>query len=530
MATEGIQVKNDFLGFAPDPQIEKMAVYSAAEYEKKQIPEAAKIIGAIQSPSPDNNMAAADAIKKMSGVDQPQWMNVIQSVINMNPREAAIFMNGGADVPTQAFDANGKQWIKVFNERRTKQNPNGEERYYIDPENGRKLSRGELDKAGIGPIVSVQEIPVTQQNWYVAKGLQAKDAAQNQIAEWNKNQKISAATMRNGDLIRDTSDQLDKFYSDPAFVQMSVSPQVRELVGGINEMRTGNVNAVRNSAEMMKKSATGNRKASEVNDSIKQSGGITFGLNYNEGKGWTKADGTVATTDEIENASKAAQASLSSENQISSRKNDLLQRAQLAAANGQLKNIDAIQQVINLEYQKALAIQEIENAGGIGIARPSLAHEVGDSFSLAGVKNKMSRNYGELASFFGNQVQAFKDANPNKVPAVGDVEALIKSNPVVRESRLRTQADIERYLDKVEPAVNAVNAMNATNVVRQPTAEMTTTGGVGVAPTAVAGKPEVSPIAGAKAPTARESKPAATTTQESMADIRARLKKQREGQ
>lgn len=503
MDTTGIQVKKDFLGFQSDPQIDLMAKYSAEKYDKQYVPEAEKVVKAIQQPSPQSNIEAADAIQKMSGTDQPQWMNVLQSVINLNPREAAIFMNGGADVPTQAFDGSGKQWIKVFNERRSKQNPYGEERHYIDPETGKKYTRGELDKMGVGPVLSTQEIPVSQQNWYTAQGITAKQAAQAQIDRWNKTQTVAAEALINGPLIKDLSDQLEQSYNNPNFIKLSASPQVRELLAGVNEIRTGNSTAIRNSAETMKRFAKGDKKASEVNDSIKQTGGITFGLNYNEGKGWTNSEGKVVTVDDIEQAAKNAQSSLSSENQITSRKNDLLQKAQLAAAKGDLPSIDAIQNVINLEYQKSLAIQKIEDAGGIGIAKPSLAHEVGDSFSLAGVKNKMSANYGDLATLYGSQVKALKDSSPNKVPAIGDVEALIKSNPLVRESRAKTRASIEKYIADVEPVLKTITSTTPESVMRQPTAEMTSQG---VVPKMQ--QPEVSGApAGARPPKQEKSAP-----------------------
>ena len=524
MAEVGLKVDRDVLGYEPSPELKLMEASFARKHEEETAAPVQAFAQSLQQPSPENNIKAADALKKLSGVDQPQLMNAFYSVLRGNLRDVGIALTGGAPVPTQAYDSSGKEWIKVFNERRTEQNPNGEIRGYIDPSTGKKYTPDEIQALKVGPIMSVKEIPVQQQNFFAAQGITAKAAAQEQINSWLKNQKVAQAANANAPFLVDTANALEKELSDPNVIKMSVSGPGRELYAGINEMRTGNTSAISKSAETMKRFMKGDKKTNEVNDALKQGGGLNLGLQYHEGKGWTKSDGTVATEDDINQAASNAKSSMSSENAITARRDNLLQRAQLAAANGELKDIDRIQRIINLKYQQDIAIQDIENAGGIKIARPSLPHEVGDSFALLGVKNKLAKQYGELASVYSQTVADTMAQNPNSTPAIGTVEALLKNNPYVRQNREKTRADIERYIGEVEPMLSKIKG--ETTAIQQPSAEMTSTGG-GI-PRSVAPAPvELGVPAGAKKPKAEAAAPSPGSKIESMAEIRARLKQQR---
>jgi hypothetical protein len=464
--TTSLKPSSDFLGYEPSPEMQYFSSQLVKQYDEKNIPLGETIIKGINPQAdPDSRLQAAEALKKASGTDQPQWINAIQSALNLNPRDLMISLNGGANVPSQAWDTSGNRWTKVFNERKTAQNPLGEVRHYIDS-NGKQYSPEEAEKITGGPIVSLKEIPLTQQNFYKAKGILADKAAQTQAEEWNRNQKTGAVALANAPVIINTSNQLDSLYKQ--ILPLSVDPKTRELISGIGEMRTGNQKSYKSASDKLKEVAKGNVKVNNTEDLKNQTGGITFGFNINEKKQLVNADGTTANENDIERAMQNEQRSSTSDNNVLARKNDLLNRAQMAATKGELKNIDAIQMAINLEYQKALAINKIEQAGGIGIAKPTLPNEVGDSFSLAWVKNKINQDYGAMAQIFGNQVNNLSQTLKGVTPAIGQIEGMVSSDPNVLRLMDQSPKEIKATLKEFAPILEKIKAQEGTVITNQP--------------------------------------------------------------
>ena len=497
----GLKPANDFLGYEPSPEMQYFSSQLTKQYDEKNIPLGQAIIKGINPQADqDARLQAADALKKASGTDQPQWINAIQSALNLNPRDVMISLNGGANVPTQAWDSAGNNWTKVFNERKTAQNPNGEVRYYVDS-SGKQYSPEEAEKATGGPIVSLKEIPLTQQNFYKAKGVLAEKAAQTQAEEWNRVQKTGAIAAINAPVIIDTSNQLDSLYKQ--LLPLSIDPKTRELISGIGEMRTGNQKMYKSASDKLKEIVKGNSTAKNNEDLKNQTGGFTFGFNLNEKKQLVNSDGTTATANDIDKAMENEQRSSSSDNNVLARKNDLLNRAQMAAAKGELTNIDAIQMAINLEYQKSLAINKIEQAGGIGVAKPTLPQEVGDSFSLAWVKNRVNKDYGSLAQMYGDQVNTLRDSSRNTTPAIGQIENLVSNHPSVMQIMKQSPQEIKAFLKEAAPILNQIKAQEPTVVTNQPTVATP------IAPRANAQIPNTP--AGAKAPPTQIEIPAKKT-------------------
>ena len=500
-APTGLKPATDFLGYEPSPEMQYFSSQLTKQYDEKNIPLGQAIIKGINPQADqDARLQAADALKKASGTDQPQWINAIQSALNLNPRDVMISLNGGANVPTQAWDSAGNNWTKVFNERKTAQNPNGEVRHYVDS-SGKQYSPEEAEKFTGGPIVSLKEIPLTQQNFYKAKGVLAEKAAQTQAEEWNRNQKLGAVATLNAPVIIDSSNQLAPLYKE--ILPYSLDPKTRELLNGIGEMRTGNQKMYKSASDKLKEIVKGNSTAKNAEDLKNQTGGITFGFNLNEKKQLVNSDGTTATTSDIDKAVENEQRSSLSDNSVTARKNDLLNRAQLLAAKGDLKVIDAIQMVINLEYQKSLAINKIEQAGGIGVAKPTLPNEVGDSFSLAYVKNHVNKDYGVMAKMFGEQVNALRDSSRNTTPAVGQIESLVSNHPTVTQIMRQSPQEIKAFLKEAAPILDQIKAQDAATVTNQPNVATP------VAPRANAQIPNTP--AGAKAPPNQTEIPAKKT-------------------
>ena len=212
---------------------------------------------------------------------------------------------------------------------------------------------------------------------------------------------------------------------------------------------------------------------------------------------------------------------MSSTNAIESRQQDLLQRAQFAAANYDPVLINKIRQAINLEAQKSMAINAIESAGGIGVARPSLAHEVGDDFALAGVKNKMSENYGNLADYYGKKVSEFQQLYPGRTPGINDIANLMSQDPYIKESKKSAQQSMIDYSKKMEQFLREIKPQKETEIIGQPGSE-TTGPAIPRAPASL----EVGQPAGSRPPVAPKSATKPEQKIETIAEIRARLKAQ----
>jgi hypothetical protein len=268
-------------------------------------------------------------------------------------------------------------------------------------------------------------------------------------------------------------------------------------------MRTGNQKMYKSASDKLKEIVKGNSTAKNNEDLKNQTGGFTFGFNLNEKKQLVNSDGTIAKVDDIDKAMENEQRSSSSDNNVLARKNDLLNRAQMAATKGELKNIDAIQMAINLEYQKALAINKIEQAGGIGIAKPTLPNEVGDSFSLAWVKNKINQDYGAMAQIFGNQVNNLSQTLKGVTPAIGQIEGMVSSDPNVLRLMDQSPKEIKATLKEFAPILEKIKAQEGTAITNQPSVATP------IAPPANAQIPNEP--AGAKAPTTQTEVPAKKT-------------------
>ena len=464
----GLKAPKDALGYTPSPDLQYYQSQLSKEYDEKHAPLAEAIIrGVNPQADPQAKLAAADALKKATGVDQPQYMNAFQSIVNMNPRDLMISLNGGANVPSQAYDDKGNRWTKVFNERKTAANPYGEVRHYVDSQ-GKQYSPEEAEKVAGGAIVSLNEIPLAQQNFYKAKNILASRAATTQADEWNRAQKIGAVATANAPVIIDTSNQLNDLYKQ--ILPFSVDPKTRELLAGIGDMRTGNQRMLKTITEKLKEALKDNSVFKNNEDFRNQTGGFNFGFNLNEQKKLVNADGTNTSLKDIERASDSIQNSASTDNNVSARKADLMNRAQILAAKGELKNLDSIQMAINLEYQKALAINAIENAGGIGVAKPTLPHEVGDAFSLAWVKNRTNKDYGALAQMYGSQVKNLQATSRGNTPAVGDIETMVANHPDVVNGKRQAIQEISSFLKEAEPILSQIKNQSPSMIVGQPNA------------------------------------------------------------
>jgi len=475
MAEPTIKPDSQLLGYEPNPELQFLSSQLKQKYDQQYLPAAQSVMAGLKPDAQEEDrLKAAENMKKITGVDQPQLMNAFQSFMAGDPRSFSISMNGGADIPTQAYAPDGSTWTKVFNERKSTQNPNGEVRHYIDSE-GKRYSREQAEKLVGGPIVSVVEIPLQQQMAYAAAGVVAKDVAQAQGLEWNKRRNAGVTALRESGSIIDAASMLDDLvYNNPKVIKSSIKPEIRSLVAGIGQLATGDRKAFDSSVQQFNEFAEGKGSNSDWSDFKKNNAGISMGVNYNQGKGFSNSKGEKMDRRDLDRHINDVKNSMSSDNAIQARREELLQRAQFLATKNDPEVINLIQQGVNLEFQKALAIKKIEQAGGIGIAQPTLPNEVGDDFVLAGVKNKLNKNYGQLANVYGNQVQSLEGQYLNRAPAIGEVERLVNSNPLVSEIKAKNKDETINYSRETSKYLRELNPQPVAEVIAQPNVNQTT--------------------------------------------------------
>ena len=422
--------------------------------------------GASPNATGADRLAAGDALKNATGSTEFRPGDFIQSLVNFNPRDMYISATGGADVRTEAWDQGGNKYVKVFNQRKTTQNPNGEFRRY-ETIDGKALSSEDL-KGKL--IVSQVEVPLTQRPFYEAQGVTAKDVASSTAKNWLNIQNTSAAASLAAPELQAIAQQNTELLKK--LQPLSVDPQTRSLLAGVGELRTGNTQQLNSDIQKLQELRNGHGDTKDFSDLKKTNAGITMGLNYNDGRVINTATGKTATDEDINKNIQSAQSQMGTSSAVSARKDDLMQRAQALALQGKIQNFDSLQEYINNEYKKAGLIASIEKHGGIGIAKPNLDYQTGDSFSLAFTKNELDKSYADLAAHYANKVTQAQQTLGGNIPAIGQVENTISSDPVVKQRKLAAKNNIAEFEKTIIPTQEVINQQTTpVGLLNQPQAQ-----------------------------------------------------------
>jgi hypothetical protein len=234
-----------------------------------------------------------------------------------------------------------------------------------------------------------------------------------------------------------------------------------------NEIRTGSSASTQSASEKLNKLATGKGSKSDWEELKKLSGGVTMGLNYNESKGLTNGSGQSASREDIDSAMNAIQRNATSDVSITSRKQDLLEKAQLLAAQGKIQNIDAIQRYINNQYVIGKAMNQIEQYGGIGIAQPNLPYAQGDSFSLAHTKAVLDETYADLAEQYGNKIFDTKKKYGGITPGIGTIESELASDATITGRKKAARDEIAKFLVDNKDVLENINKQGVNKELMQ---------------------------------------------------------------
>jgi hypothetical protein len=422
----------------------EVAVQHAAEY-------APVVDRVIKSVSPtatqQDRLAAADDFGKVANT--ARIGDVIQSIVNLNPRDLYIALTGGANIEERGYDGGSNPYAVVYNQR-------GELRGYKNPETGRMLTEKEL--ATIGPITSKRDVTAERTAAYKAKGVSLEEVAKARTASFLQTQNAAKEAGKYGALIADLGAQNDEITQrlTPATLPVKTLAFVR----GIGSIGVGDTETVRKGTEELARFSKGKATNDEWRKTQEALGGLAIGLQYREGEGLTDASGKRMTEEDVKSHADIYSRSLSSNKNIQARQNDLLSRAQTLAA-GDENLLRDMTTLINNNAKISMAQNDIEKAGGISVAKPNLPHELGESFYSANIKAKSDRMYGELAQLH-SQFMAAKAGTllPGQSPDIGTWEAEFANLPQVKKLRSDTKKSADEYIIRMQPEIERLNAQN----------------------------------------------------------------------
>lgn len=438
------------LGWNPSPEISALNTQAAEKHIQEYTPVVEKVAkGIAPTATPEERVQAVDAVKNVKSADEFRWADLLGA---KNFGDIYKAVTGGSDVRVEAFDDSGRKYYKVFNQRTSQATPYGEFRRY-ETADGKPLTPDE--EAKIGTITSLAEVPMSQRPFFQANNIAAKDVMVAQAANWNKMTKAASAAALGASALRDIAVE-DKQITKQ-LLPFSVNPAMRTLLAGANEIRTGNTQEIQKNAQNLSKFLTGQASSKEFQDFKKTSGGFSAGINYQEGKGATKADGSKLTSEDVSEMVNSAMQAATSSNAVTARKEDLMAKAQLLAAQGKIENFDMIQRYINNQAKKASIIKSIEDNGGIGIAKPNLDFAQGDSFSLAYTKAELDEAYADLAEKFAEKVGMAQAKYGKSVPGIGVIEREIAADKTISERKKATRENIARFLQENAATLEQLN-------------------------------------------------------------------------
>jgi hypothetical protein len=474
MADEALTIKapKNF-GYDESPELKLFNTEVAIRHQEQATPFVQALARSAQpNTTPEDRLKDAQVIKNQKGTEDIRWGDLLGSLAKGDLQGMYIAATGGSDVYSDAFDQNGNKYRKIFNQRVSQGNPYGEVRRY-ETTDGKVLTQQQVDKLGV--IASTKEIPITQRPFYEANNIMAKDAATAQAKSWTNLQEVAKdAAFTFPELKAITTEQRNIL---TPLLAKSVNPEVRTLLAGIGDLRTGNTQSFNSSIDRLREFQKGNGTKAQWDDFQKASGGLTLGLNYNEGKGLSNMKGENANESDINRNIATEKSNMSSENAINARKEELMQKAVMLAAGKKIENFDLIQRAINNEFKKAQIIRQIESKGGIGIAKPNSDFAAGDSYSLAYIKNEMDEAYADLGNHLAETVRGKQGTLNGIAPAIGAIEAEVANSPYVRDRKKSLYGAVEKFEKDFAPIAAEINKQKVSpELLGQPAISQTNQG------------------------------------------------------
>jgi hypothetical protein len=351
-------------------------------------------------------------------------------------------LTGGSNKPEIGFDGAGNQYEVIYNQR-------GERRSIRDLRTNKVLDDKAL--ADTGGITTRLDVTPERQASFKAIGATVADVAKARVVDLINTKNAAREAGANGGLIQDLGAQNDLI--SKRLSPSSMDANTLGFIRGISSIRTGDTQATKSLIDKVKEGQTGNKSSKDFSDNEKKSIGVNLGLQYHEGKGWVNSKGEVQSANDIDRLSKSFEESQSSDKAIQTRQQDMLARAQTLFA-GKVEALDDITALINNNAKIAAAQNAIEAHGGIGVAKPNLPHELGNSFMSARQKAVSDEYYGASAQAFYQFVKE-RTANlrPGDSPDIGMLRAEFANS-----EQMKTLRDAAFLKSKIIDQENAVVA------------------------------------------------------------------------
>ena len=390
--------------------------------------------------TPEDRLKVSEVFKT---ANEARIGDVLAGIFKGDPLKVYVGLTGGADVKERGYDASGNQYAVVHNQR-------GEIRGYQNLSTGKSLTEDEL--AQIGPITSKSDITAERQQVFKSIGANLADVAKARADDFVKTQQLAGEAGANGGLIK----QLGAENNDISkrLAPASLDPKTLALVRGLSSIRTGDEQQTRSTVDTLKEFANGTKSSAELSKSAKDSIGLNFGLQYHQGRGWTDSKGNVASADQLEKMGRQFEEGQSSNKAIETRQQDMLARAQTMLA-GKPELLNDITALVNNNAKIAMAQNLIEQHGGIGVARPNIPHQLGDSFMSARQKAISDEYYGSASEAFYNFMQSrLKNIPVGRSPDIGLLRAEFAQSPEMAKLR-KNAAEQSHQVDKENAVVAA---------------------------------------------------------------------------
>jgi hypothetical protein len=436
-------------GWKEHPILEKLNQDVAIEHMRRWQP-AVKDVMNVASPNatPENRMKTAEIFKNANDA-RPE--DVIQGVLNLNPAQIYLGLTGGSDRREEAIAADGQRYYKIYNSRVSPTNPVGELRR-IEDGSGRILDEKQMQE--VGPLTSRSDITAERSAAFISRGQAFRDVAQANSGNYITIQKSAAEAGFNGSAISDLAQENQALGTKLG--KASLSPAMSAHLAGIGSIRSGNAERIKNSRESFKQFVTGTQSEDAWNKLLDETGGFNLGLQYKQGEGLTHGGKKVTSTDDIDRIVKNYEKDQSSDQAIERRKSDLLEQAQIKATGNDLAALNDIRAFINNNAKIALMQNKIEEAGGIGVAKPNLPHQLGESFQSGTLKAISDKYYGDASNLWSQFVDQKRSQLRNgEIPPMGKWQAEFANSPQLIQLRTKAKEDSNAYLKASEAEVKA---------------------------------------------------------------------------
>ena len=422
------------LGWEPSPFTEQANKQAEDLHARASAPIVETVMKAASpEATPEDRVKASDIFKKSN---EARMGDVIQSIVNLNPRDLYISLTGGASKPEIGFDAAGNQYEVMYNQR-------GERRSIRDLRTNKLLDDKAL--AETNGITTRLDVTPERQKAFQAIGATVQDVAKSRSDEFVKTQRAAGAAGATGKAIQDWAVENDAITKRLA--PASMDAQTLGFIRGISNIRTGDTQATKSLIDKAKEVANGTKKYTDLTDGEKKALGVNLGLYYNEGKNHLEANGNAVNANDIDKMGRSFEESQSSDKAIQTRQQDMLARAQTLFA-GKVERLDDITMLINNNAKIASAQNSIEQHGGIGVASPNLPHELGNSFMSARQKALSDEFYVISAQLFSQFVaQKRAQMRPGQSPDIGALQIEFANSPEMERLR-NSSADRSHQVEK----------------------------------------------------------------------------------